>query len=250
MSISYGLIFDVDGVLTKPIKPNNMPQSIIDIDLIHMVSKLSHKMPVAFITGRSKHWLDIHLLEHLDSFSNDTAIFMEYGLVYLHDNKLKITTAGQKFRSEIYLNIINHVTRQAKEFGIFFEPEIVYTDYPDHGSMWVENKYSMLSLASNFNINPIEVQKTVEGLPKTILNKVRIINHHLGVDILPAGASKANAVKKFQTFEITKEVNRWYVFGDNPSDREMIIPLRNAAFIDTKLEASEKTKRFLLNKLY
>jgi hydroxymethylpyrimidine pyrophosphatase-like HAD family hydrolase len=75
---------------------------------------------------------------------------------------------------------------------------------------------------------------------------VRVLNHHLGVDVIPSGWSKANATQNFLSYnQIRQEEYSWYVFGDNQSDREMCQGLDHVSFIDTKQHASTIVKKTL-----
>ncbi|MHA2362798.1 MAG: HAD-IIB family hydrolase [Candidatus Hodarchaeales archaeon] len=242
-----GLIFDVDGVLTKPIlKPP--VRSVIDPEIISLIDNLIQRnFFIAFVTGRALAWVKAHVFPHLSIIGKEKIpIFMEYGLTYWYENTLHFHDVGKQFRQNTYPKLISFIDIRAKESKIFFEPNKVYWDYPKHGSIWIEDKHAMLSIASNTIVNTKQVHLLVENIPEDL--KVRLIKHHLGFDLLPNGWSKAKAIEKVKEF--STEVKQWYVFGDNPSDREMTKPLENAIFIDTKKGASKTTTKYLEEKFF
>ncbi len=243
-SNSSGFLFDIDGVLTKPIS-NKPAESVIDPEILIIINDLIIKHPLAFITGRSKCWLDEQFIQHINQENQLIApIFMEYGLVYLYQNKLTITDKGLVFREKIYPHLLSYIEEESKKLGYYFEQK-TYCNFPAHGSLWIEKKYTMLSIASNRDIEPMQVHLMIEKLPLALKNQVRIVKHHLGIDILPKGTSKSDAVQTFLKFNLSQNIDTWYVFGDNPSDKEMTNPLSKWRYFDTKENASEDTKKFL-----
>ena len=248
-SSKIGFLFDVDGVLTLPVDNKN-PRSIIDPSIIEYLNKLlSLKFPMAFVTGRGQCWIDSNFLNKISPLIKENSlIFMEYGLVFLQNNPEKLVIQEKNFRNQYYSKILGQIDEICKKLSILFEKEKVYCDYPSHGSLWVEDKKVMLSIASNTKISTKLVHKIITKLDEHLKTHVRIIYHHLGVDILPIGWSKAKAAVHVNNLIKNKEtINKWYVFGDNVSDKEMCQPFDQVKFINTKTGASKKTIKELKN---
>ncbi|OLS21538.1 MAG: hypothetical protein HeimC3_35220 [Candidatus Heimdallarchaeota archaeon LC_3] len=238
-----GFLFDVDGVLTLPVNNNN-PRSIIDPSVIEYLNRLlSLKFPLAFVTGRGQCWVNDNFLNKLSPIiKKKSFIFMEYGLVFLQNEPEKLIIQENDFRTEYYPEFLNQIEEICRNQDILFEKEKVHCDYPSHGSLWIEDKNVMMSIASNTKISTFKVHEIINKIDKQLKEHVRIIFHHLGADILPVGWSKAKAAEYFNNQVKNKEnINKWYVFGDNISDKEMCKPFDDVSFINTKIGASKKT---------
>ena len=247
LPISIGFLFDIDGVLTFPVNPS-FPKSHIDHETVSSIALLlEHKFNVAFATGRSWCWIKSNLVDLFPvGFFDRIPIFLEYGLVYWWHKEFTFTPEGTYFRKNFVPSIFAMIAHIYCSIGILFNPNKVWCDYPDHGSLWIEDKVAMLSIAANKNISAEEVHTIVKELPSYVKDSVRIIYHHLGVDILPSGWSKSKAAYKCKEL-LTDDSNNnfWYVFGDNVSDKEMCLPFENTEFIDTTMYASETTKNWI-----
>lgn len=244
---SLGFLFDVDGVLTLPIDPS-FPRSFVDKEVLCAISNLLELgYRVAFATGRSWCWIKDNLVNPFPlNFFDQIPIFLEYGLVYWWCKDLNFVSEGIYFRKNLIPAIIANIATIVNAKDILFYPDKVWCDYPDHGSLWIEDKDAMLSIAANKNISTEEVHTIVRELSSAIKADVRIIYHHLGVDILPIGWSKSKAAYKCkELLDYENKVDLWYVFGDNTSDKEMCIPFDKVLFIDTKVGASKTTIKWI-----
>ena len=244
---SFACLFDIDGVLTLPIT-DQRKISIIDPHIIEILHNF-HQQDIKFslITGRAFGWVEKFLLHDYRSFLHDIPIFTEYGLASFISNKLKVSKKAKEFRDEFFFPIMSSIKQICQEKNLFFEMK-AFVDYPDHGSLWLEEKKGMISIASNTLISPEQVHDIIGKAVTEYSNEIRIINHHLGCDILPKGWSKEQAaIKSYKLLDSEKKVDKWYVFGDNESDKEMCKPFPNVTFIDTKLGASEVTIKYLKN---
>jgi HAD superfamily hydrolase (TIGR01484 family) len=244
---NYGFLFDVDGVLTLPVNEKN-PKSIIDIEIIPYLEKIiKYSSPIAFVTGRGMCWLADNLLKVLPSTIKDfSSFYMEYGLLLHYRGTESITLTQNDFRNIYYPKLIDEIEKICLDREIYFERDTNYCDNPAHGGLWIEEKKVMLSLGANIRISPKKIHNLIMDISRELKDKVRIINHHLGVDILPLGWSKANAAENFiEQIKFFGEIKKWFIFGDNTSDEEMCKPLENFDFINTKFGASVKTKEKL-----
>jgi hydroxymethylpyrimidine pyrophosphatase-like HAD family hydrolase len=235
--LPYAFLFDIDGCLTLP----DHGISILDVDLLDQI--LTIPSPVAMITGRSDGWLR-HKYKEVDRSSYlNIPTYIEFGLAYLEDDKVIIQEQASDFLS-IREKLILLLAHTCVTSNIFFEPRVWYDDYPAHGSLWVEQKHIQLSIAANEHVSVNQVHRLTAKAWNAWTDKVRIINHHLGVDVIPKGWSKVKAVEHFlQAY--SEEQFQWYVFGDNPSDEEMATGLTNFTFVSTKEGASYKVKDIL-----
>ena len=242
---NLAFLFDIDGVLTLP-NTEQRKFSVIDSSLIEFLFHIHQQnVKFAFITGRAYPWVTKFLLSKFHSFLEDIPIFMEYGLTSLIYNKVTISDSAISFRNEYFDLILSSIQQTCQIEGVFFEPT-PFVDYPDHGSLWLEKKDGMISIASNKLISPRKVHQIVNKSIIDILDNLRIVNHHLGCDILPKGFGKEQAaIKSFQLLDPHKKVRHWYIFGDNESDKEMCNPFKQSTFIDTKIGASESTRKHL-----
>lgn len=235
----------MDGVLTLPITEDRKI-SVIDQDLLKKLSDLHQQdTKFALVTGRAHPWVKKFLFKERNSFLSEIPIFMEYGLTSLINNQLTISKKAKNFRDEVFFPILSTVKQISKEKGFLFEIT-PYIYYPAHGSLWLEEKNVMISIVSNSAISLDQVHKIVTEAVEDYIDEIRLINHHLGCDILPKGWSKEQAaIEAYQILDPNKNIEKWFIFGDNESDKEMCRPFSQFTFIDTKINASETTKNFL-----
>ena len=236
------ILFDVDGVLTLPITSERQI-SIPDVELFLLLEKLYlNGIKFSLITGRAFPWVKKFILPVLKC---EIPIYLEYGLVSYHNNNITILNDGEDFKNKYHASILNNIRNHSNKKQLIFDLT-KYIDYPDHGSLWIEDKISMISIAANKNISVSQCHSIVEKAIEPLKSEINFFKHHLGCDILPLGWTKEMAAKHAQEIIDPKNnTDLWLVFGDNESDREMCKPLANVIFIDTKNGASEKTKQEL-----
>lgn len=233
----HGFLFDIDGCLTLA----NLDYSELDTDLLKKIGELANDYPVAFVTGRSEGWLKKQYRKiGVDYWNIPT--YMEFGLVCRTGDKLVFNNDGESFLA-IRTQIIQDLAKVCNDEDVYLEPQIMYDDYPDHGSLWVENKFVMLSIAANSQVTVPQVHQ-LTGRAVNGRNDIRLLNHHLGVDILPAGWSKMEATRDFIQ-GLNEEEYQWHVFGDNVSDQEMTHGLSRHSFVNTKEGASTDVTAYL-----
>ena len=244
---SIGIIFDIDGVVTLPITEERKI-SIPDPDLFELIKILALQgVKINFITGRAFPWFEKFVLPILQKINIEYNCFLEYGLVSYNNKELHLSNEGKSFRSQYYDTFKQNILSEATKKDVFFEKDMVYVDYPNHGSLWIEEKLAMISVLTNKNISLPVVQDIVGNAVKEYLNEVRFLNHHLGCDILPHGWSKEQGALQVKNMTDEK-VTEWYVFGDNEPDKEMCKPFSNVQYVDCKIGASDTTKQFLRKK--
>ena len=243
-------LFDIDGVLTLPItEERNI--SVIDPNLLTYLESLQTKgIKFAFVTGRALPWVQKFVLSEKYDFLHKIPIFMEYGLTSLLNGKLRISKKARSFRDEFFFSILSSIKQTCANENIHFDI-VPYVDYPDHGSLWVEKKEGMISIGFNKLVSVKKVQQIVEESVDSYKDDIRVIKHHLGCDILPKGWGKEQAaIESLKLLDPEKQVEQWYVFGDNESDKEMCKPFSNVTFIDTKIGASETTLKYLQEQIF
>lgn len=231
-----GLLFDIDGCLTLP----NQIKSVLDTDLIDHLLQLDN--PIALVTGRSDGWLRKQYDEENRNSYLEIPTYIEFGLAMINGPDVKLQQQGSDFLPQ-RLQLIQLLAETCEKEDIYFEQEKWYNDYPDHGSLWVEQKHIQLSIAENVNLSAKRLHELCDKA-WVDQNQVRILHHHLGIDVIPYGWSKARATSHF-TQDLDESAYSWYVFGDNESDREMIEGLTNASFISTTETASHQVRKTL-----
>ena len=246
---SFACLFDIDGVLTLPIT-RERKISVIDSQLIELLAILKQQsVSIALISGRAYAWVQHFLLDSSKILLQDIPIFMEYGLTSYVNGSFNVTQKAKNFRDEFFFPIISSIKQICVENNVFFELT-PYIDYPSHGSLWLELKHGMISIISNKLVSTELVHKMLEIAINEYSDNVRILKHHLGFDILPKGWSKEKAaIEAYRILDPLQDIQIWYIFGDNESDREMCKPFNNSVFVDTKIGASETTIRYLKENL-
>ncbi|MHA2504044.1 MAG: HAD hydrolase family protein [Candidatus Kariarchaeaceae archaeon] len=234
-----GFLFDIDGCLTLP----HMTKSVLDIELMDRLLPLD--TPIALVTGRSDGWLRKQYSEQNRMNYLDFPTYIEFGLATINGESVQLQQQATEFLDH-RLDLIQSLAEVCDRETVYFEPDTWYHDYPSHGSLWVERKHIQLSIAENTNVPTTKVHDLCD-LAWNNQDSVRILKHHLGIDVIPQGWSKAQATSHF-TQGLNQADYSWYVFGDNSSDREMMEGLDTVTFISTREEAS-KTVRATLEDL-
>ncbi|MFX0096012.1 MAG: hypothetical protein ACFFBD_30010 [Candidatus Hodarchaeota archaeon] len=233
-----GFLFDIDGCLTLPME-NNLDRSILDIELLDRIHALHlQQVPITFVTGRSVGYLKKYYEQHERLKYQEIPHYLEFGLVNWLNGKIKVLETAKPF-IKVKKRLLAALHHYCIDHNIFFEPDQSYDDYPDHGGMWLENKIIQLSIASGKNITPVKVHDITLAAWKQFSTLGRFLPHHLGIDVIPRGWSKAKATEHFiLTLNRNESDYQWYVLGDNESDREMTSGLTQVTFINTQKAAS------------
>jgi len=233
----YGLLFDIDGCLTLPTRST----SELDIELMDQLLHLNN--PLALVTGRSDGWLRKHYQASERTEYYQFPTYLEFGLVYMRHGQILIQHDAEEFL-RIRSQLIQALSHTCEQENIYFESEKTYHDYPDHDSLWIETKHVQLSIAANTGISPDKVHQLCQTSWSKFQDQVRILYHHLGVDVIPRNWSKKEATRHFIA-DLDQSQFQWVVFGDNESDQEMMEGLDQVEFVSTKDEASTKVRAFL-----
>lgn len=239
--MDYAFLFDIDGCVTLPTTSED-PRSILDIKLLDCLLNLQKSYPIAFVTGRSQLFLELMFNNAFRPKFHQFKIYLEFGLVYWYNSEIKIVQLPEEFQEEFQeekSRYIEFLHQEAEANGIFFEQNQTYVDYPNHESMWIEDKYVMLSIAGGPKVEPSIIHKLANAAYKKSNFNAKLLEHHLGIDFVPAKWSKEQAVRDFlKRTAIDESQYEWLVFGDNLSDQTMTIPLSKYSFINTKNRAS------------
>jgi HAD superfamily hydrolase (TIGR01484 family) len=238
--VDIGLLFDIDGCLTLP----DFSRSVLDVSLLDQIFQLyTNGIPVGYITGRSDGWLKEQYTQVERQHFLQIPTYIETGLAFVNPATVTIHPQSTPFL-QIRDELIRALDTYIQEQDIYFEADVVYNDYPPHGSLWIENKHVQISLASNTKVTPSEVQELTANALAEYQEQIRILNHHLGVDVIPQDWSKAMATHQFIE-RIDQSQFEWWVFGDNESDREMMIGLDHTQFFSTQNHASDDVRSIL-----
>lgn len=248
----FGFLFDVDGCITP--KNSKEIHARVDPVLLPWFEKIrNEKHAIAFITGRSYAFM----LETVPIIiDNDYLCFFEYGWCVRYTNKTYgVNMKAKSWRETILKDLFNVITEVSNSLGFpFSDKEHILA--PENGSMWIESKETMVSIASNTLVSNLDVHKIMElVIPKIFTDKENIpkINyHHLGLDIMmPDTSKKFGAIKARDILDPNDEVSRWFVFGDSYYDEEMCLAFEKdkSYFVNTKKNASEDVLK-KLNELF
>ncbi len=234
-------LFDIDGCLTLPFDPTH-PVSVLDQNLIQLIYDWSKEgIDLALVTGRSSFYLEDEFRKIGFSHGFDLPIYIEFGLLRFHQEKLVRVDYPKNFDNERE-GFLRAFRDLAEENGYPME-DGAHVDYPVSGAMWREKKHVMSSVISNTKVTP----KIIHDLSRMVFESseynIRLLNHPLGIDILPEGWSKREAAYHFKS--IVGEERMWFVFGDNRSDEEMTEALENSEFTSTRDSGSPAVWRKL-----
>jgi HAD superfamily hydrolase (TIGR01484 family) len=234
-----GFLFDVDGCLTLPIE-DDLTRLILDVPLIDQIYELhQQQLPVAFVTGRSASYLKRQYAQHDRVLYQKIPAYVEFGLVKWVNGEVQILESARYF-SELRKTLIETLDQYCATNHYYFEPDVMYDHYPEHGEMWLENKLIQLSVTAGKNTTPSKLHEITLAAWKDFLGCARFLPHRFGIDVIPLGWSKAKATEHFvTTLEPGESTYQWFILGDNESDREMTKGLTHVDFVNTQQNASE-----------
>lgn len=217
MKESY--IFDVDGVITSPVE-----KKITQPELIPMFAeKLKQDKPIALISGRGLDWMKKQILSGLGQYLEDHAemnrklldnlyVSGEFGGVHLtYTNGIAQESVNENFAIESKLrNKLNH---KAEEFSDFAKIE---HDKQTQFSMEAKGENHFLG-DDGANIAE-QLEEHVKDIPHLEVKRDRI-----GMNVKHKDANKRFATSHFLRWLEEKQciVDKFYIFGDSPSDLEM-----------------------------
>ena len=120
-----------------------------------------------------------------------------------------------------------------------------HVTYPDHGGIWFEKKVIMSSVIRGLHDGPDIAQDIASHLMEKKGYDFRLLNHPIGIDVVPPDWSKRKAAEDFSQ-DVSSDIF-WFVYGDNESDKEMLDGVGQGEYVDARKGASEKVKEHLLS---
>jgi HAD superfamily hydrolase (TIGR01484 family) len=240
-----GFLFDVDGCLTLPLA-DDVPRLLLDIPLLDQIYALHQRqIPRAFVTGRSASYLKRQYAQYDRVIYQNIPAYVESGLVKWINGEIQILESARYF-SDLRKTLIETLDLYCVKNHYYFEPNVTYDHYPEHGEMWLENKLIQLSVTAGKNVPPSKLHEITFAAWKDFLGRARFLPHRFGIDVIPLGWSKAKATAHFiSTLEPGESTYQWFVLGDSESDREMTKGLSCVHFVSTQQSASEDVWRLL-----
>ncbi|MFX0197321.1 MAG: HAD-IIB family hydrolase [Candidatus Hodarchaeota archaeon] len=237
---SPGFLFDIDGCLTLPTK-DDLTIGVLDIKLIDKIYELHHRqVPIAFVTGRSVGYLKKQYERYNRLKYQEIPAYIEFGLVRWINGEIKVLKPAKHF-TDLSKTLIDALAQYCVKYNIYFEPDMKYDDYPEHGWMWIENKLIQLSIAAGKNITPSRLHEITLSAWKDFSSLARFLPHRFGINVIPLGWSKTKATEHFVSTLGCDESNyQWFVLGDDESDREISKGLTYVNFVNTQKKASKE----------
>jgi hydroxymethylpyrimidine pyrophosphatase-like HAD family hydrolase len=215
-------LFDVDGVLTNPQTRNKITKP----ELITMlINKLNEGSPLGFISGRGMLWLRSSVVKVLENYLMDHPGFAKSildniyvagefgGVTCIHTNGQRQETVNnawiipEEIRRGLHLvsfqfsDYVSVETEKQTIFTVFANQNITEEDFQTRKNVIVE-----------------EFQHVLEGYPDLEVQADR-----LAINIRYKKANKKNATDMFLQWLKEKGFTpeKYYVFGDSPTDLEM-----------------------------
>lgn len=227
--VKPAFLFDIDGCLTLPFNPDH-PISILDKPLLQqIVHWYEDGIPIALVTGRSSFYLEEEFSQISFEYGFKLPIYIEFGLLKFQNTELMREDYCPEFNDERE-RFLTDFRDLAEKLGVHMV-EGEHVQYPESG-IWREKKHVMSSVISNHDTPPSTIHKIAKELMDRSSYSIRLLNHPLGIDVLPKDWSKRNPARTFSSnyqngFE-------WYIFGDNKSDAEMAEVVPSSSFFSTR----------------
>lgn len=217
-------IFDVDGVITDPDEKKITKPELIKL----LVDKLLLETPMAFITGRGIDWMHKQVLSVLEKYIEEQQ--MDRSLL---DNLFVAGEFGGR-----YVTYQNGVEKEETSYELVIPQKLrqhlneVGNTFSDFAEVEYEKKvqFSMEAKKGN-NFFGEEGKKIATTLRQEISNypSLEVHTDRIGMNVRNKADNKHYAVAQFITWLTKKDLHpeKYYVFGDSPSDLEMGEELQN-----------------------
>lgn len=244
----FGLIFDIDGTITK------IPgvESPIDPFVIEKISEIYNQgNKIAFVTGRAGWYIEENLLPLLIKFGLYDKVFVsaERGVYRVENGKVSIDSNLVKDFAPYRSLIKEEVMGVAKEMGVPIKREEL-KKVPETGEVWFEDKQSTLEVRTNhFNKNNLATENSVYELARIAMERLSRTHDFSSFDILKTSLSATVKLKSLNKYNVAKQIvkildsenmlEKWYVFGDSADDKTMAeINPEKMVFFDVRGKAS------------
>jgi len=227
--VKPAFLFDIDGCLTLPFNPDH-PISVLDKPLLQQILQwYEDGVPIALVTGRSSFYLEEEFSKISFESGFKLPIYIEFGLLKFQNTELSREDYSLEFNDERERFLTDFRDLAEKQGVHMAKGEHVH--YPEKG-IWREKKHVMSSIISNHDIPPSTIHEIAKELMDRSSYSIRLLNHPLGIDVLPKGWSKR---KPARTFSLNHQNGfEWHIFGDNKSDAEMAEVVPFSSFISTQ----------------
>ncbi len=214
-------LFDVDGVITDPIKREITKPEIV----MQLVNKLNEGDTVGLISGRGLLWLRSRVVKVLENYIDDHPIYDKKildnvfvsgefgGVVSVHLNGERKESVNQEFAIPLGLRSLLEI--KAEEFS-----DYVFVDHEKQTQFTLEATFN-----KNVNLMDDHGDEIASALGPLIQDLPELEAHvdRLAVNIKNKKANKSYSTQQFLNWLKDKAITpqKIYVFGDSPSDIEM-----------------------------
>lgn len=214
-------LFDVDGVITDPATRSiSKPQLVT-----HLITLLQKGNPIGIISGRGLIWLRSRVVKVLENYLDDhpmldrtilNNVFIsgEFGGVTAHYEN------GERKESINKALILSQEIRNALEEKAKDFKEYVFVDIEKQTQFTLEANFE-----KNTNLMDDHGDTIAAGLQQIIHDQpvLEVQVDRIAVNVKNKNANKRYATNQFLTWLSEKglKLEKFYVFGDSPSDLEM-----------------------------
>lgn len=214
-------LFDVDGVITDPVTRNISKQQLVT----HLITLLQKGNPIGIISGRGLIWLRSRIVKVLENYLNDHPGLDNSMLdnVYVSGEFNGVVCIHKNGERQEFVNREQAIPEEVKS-GLhliaFQFSEYVFVD---------QEKQTIFTVQANSSVNEKEFQMykndIFAGFEQVIASYPDLEVHadRLAINIRNKKANKHYATQQFLMWLSKKGLKpeKFYVFGDNPSDLEM-----------------------------
>lgn len=220
-------LFDVDGVLnTMENRTMSKPEIIV-----HLITLLQKGMPLGFISGRGLLWLRTDLIKVLEKYVDEhptlakSILDLVYvsgefgGVTDIHSTGIRYESVNKDFviPSKLHKSLLE-VAQQFHDY-VFYDT----------------GKQTIFTLEGNNDITEAEFQDHKQEIVTSLETLVReypeleVQADRLAINVRYKKANKRYATQKYLAWLQEKKLvpEKFYVFGDSPSDLEMGVELQS-----------------------
>ncbi len=218
-SMHEAYIFDVDGVITDPVE-----KKVTKLELIEILAiKIQQNVPVALISGRGLIWLRKQVVSLLETYLDDHPemdkkkldnlyVSGEFGGVYyIHTDGVGKELINQDFFIPQKLrDTLNKTAEQFEDTG--------FVEHDKQTQFTIEAHSGKDFFKDNGEEIVAVLRKDIAAYPQ-----LQAVFDRIGMNVKNENANKRHAIKQYLQWLEEKGFTpeKFYVFGDSPSDLEM-----------------------------
>lgn len=223
-------------------------ESPIDRRVLNKVSQLLERGDkAAFVTGRACWYLEENLLPPLKELNllHKVLVLGEWGLYKVENGIVSRNSRPSTEFASYKKSLKAEIMKVAQENRIPVKEE-ESRKIPETGEMWFEDRADSLSVRTNhYNREGLVTEDrvyeiTVEAIKRLGYTNLDVVETSLSTVVKFKELNKTNMARYvLETFDPNNDVDRWYVFGDSPSDEEMVkVSPEKMVFVNVRGKAS------------